>query len=89
MGFFRSAPINLEDIGTSYFRLRVSDSRPDVFLMRADVKLGGSTIFVVISQASEGWPFIIENESDHDFAFYQTVSALHRFLCVSSITHIY
>lgn len=70
----RSAPINLEDIGTSYFRLQRQDSTADTCLMRADVKLGGSTIFVVISQASEGWPFIIENESDQDFVFCQAVS---------------
>lgn len=41
--------------------------------MRADVKLGGSTIFVVISQADEGWPFIMENDSGQDFTFHQTV----------------
>lgn len=70
---YRSAPINLEDIGSSYFRLQLSESRTDIRLMRADVKLGGSTIFVVISQAEEGWPFIMENDSNQDFTFYQTV----------------
>lgn len=42
-------------------------------LMHADVKLGGSTVFVVISRASEGWPFVIENDSDYAFTLYQTV----------------
>lgn len=41
--------------------------------MRADVRMDGSSIFVFISNAPEGWPFTIENDSDYDFAFTQTV----------------
>lgn len=44
-------------------------------LMRADVRMDGSSIFVFISDAPEGWPFTIENDSDYDFAFTQTVRA--------------
>ncbi|THH34126.1 hypothetical protein EUX98_g96 [Antrodiella citrinella] len=59
-----SAPINIEDIGVMHFRLKAPRENGDVRLMRADVKLGGATIFIVISQEEEGWPFTIENETD-------------------------
>ena len=71
----RSPPINVEDIGIVHFRLKhpVDDS---THLMAVDVKLGGPTIFVVISRADDAWPLTIENESDYSFKFYQTVSRL-------------
>lgn len=76
----RSPPINVEDIGVVHFRLKhpVDES---THLIAVDVKLGGSTIFVVISRADDAWPFIIENESDYTFTFYQTVSRPHSLLC--------
>ncbi|KAL6309957.1 vacuolar protein sorting-associated protein 13 [Sparassis latifolia] len=67
-----SAPINIEDIGTVHFRLQGISDHPELYLMRADVKIDGSTIFIHISQAPEGWPFTIENDSDHSFTFCQT-----------------
>lgn len=70
----RSAPINLEDIGTVHFRLQTPGAPSTIHLLRADVKLGSSTIFVYISPATEGWPFIIENDSDFSFTFWQIVS---------------
>ncbi|KAJ3551176.1 hypothetical protein NM688_g4862 [Phlebia brevispora] len=66
-----SAPINVEDIGTVNFRLKNSIDN-QVYLMAAGVKLGGSTIFIVISRAENSWPFRIENDSDCKFTFYQT-----------------
>ncbi|KAF7791866.1 hypothetical protein EIP86_002890 [Pleurotus ostreatoroseus] len=66
-----SAPINIEDIGTVHFRLK-NPADDQIHLMAADVKLGGSTIFIVISRAEESWPFRIENDSDYSFTFYQT-----------------
>lgn len=56
-----------------HFRL-VNPTAGQVQLLRAEVKLGGPTIFVVISRA-EDWPFIIENDSDHAFTVYQMVRA--------------
>ncbi|TCD71537.1 hypothetical protein EIP91_008918 [Steccherinum ochraceum] len=67
-----SAPINVEDIGTMHFRLKSAGEAGDVNLMRAEVKLGGATIFIVISDETQGWPFTIENESDFSFVMYQT-----------------
>ncbi|KAK7468899.1 Vacuolar protein sorting-associated protein 13 [Stygiomarasmius scandens] len=64
-----SPPINIEDIGSIHFRLPVSSD--DQKLLRADVKVDGSTIFIYISAASEGWPFVIENGSDFTFSMCQ------------------
>uniref|UniRef100_A0A5K1JWH3 CHIP6 n=1 Tax=Ganoderma boninense TaxID=34458 RepID=A0A5K1JWH3_9APHY len=67
-----SAPINLEDIGTVHFRLPTSENGQQSRLMRADVKIEGPTIFVFLNEATEGWPFRIENDSDLPFTLYQT-----------------
>ena len=56
-----------------HFRLKAPGDHSEVHLMRADVKLGGATIFIVISDEEDGWPFTIENESDFTFVMYQTV----------------
>ena len=47
-----------------------------MWLMRAEVKIEGPTIFVFLNEATEGWPFTIENDSDYSFAFCQTVSGV-------------
>ncbi|KAF7306925.1 hypothetical protein MIND_00485000 [Mycena indigotica] len=61
-----SPPIRIEDIGTVHFRLR-SPSREDnpIELIRADIKIDGSTILVNFSAAGDAWPFTIENDSDY------------------------
>ncbi|KAK0465028.1 vacuolar protein sorting-associated protein 13 [Desarmillaria tabescens] len=61
--FFRSPPINIEDIGKN----------EDMRLIRADVKLDGSTIFVSFASGGNEWPFLIENGSDSAFSFSQRV----------------
>ena len=73
----RSPPINIEDIGTIHFRLRRSaDSKvPD--LVRADIQIDASTIFISFSLASDGWPFVIENSSDFTVGFCQQVSGYY------------
>ncbi|KAM5536198.1 hypothetical protein V8D89_010097 [Ganoderma adspersum] len=70
-----SAPINLEDIGTVHFHLPTSENGQQSRLMRADIKIEGPTIFVFLDEATEGWPFIIENDSDLGFTIYQTDQA--------------
>lgn len=45
----------------------------DIRLVRADVKIDGSTIFVSFSPAEDGWPFTIENDSDYAISMAQTV----------------
>ncbi|KAG2023495.1 hypothetical protein CC2G_001143 [Coprinopsis cinerea AmutBmut pab1-1] len=61
-------PISLEDIGSVYVRLARDGSITD--LVRADVVIEGSTIFVLLSQSDE-WPFVIENETDCRFELRQ------------------
>ncbi|KAF5390329.1 hypothetical protein D9757_002946 [Collybiopsis confluens] len=66
-----SAPFNIEDIGVVHFRLKVPGS-DQIRLIRVDVKIDGSTIFVYLSSASNNWPFVIENRSDCTFTLLQT-----------------
>lgn len=68
----RSPPLNVEDLGSVHFRMKDHEDN-QARLMSADVKLGGSTIFIVISDA-DSWPFVIENASDYAFTIYQSVS---------------
>jgi vacuolar protein sorting-associated protein 13A/C len=68
---YRSPPINIEDIGSVHFRLRRLGEQVD--LIRADVRIEGSTIFIYLGLATEGWPFVIENDSDHVVEFSQQV----------------
>lgn len=72
----RSSPINLEDIGTIHFRLPITENGQQIRLMRADVKIDGPTIFIFLDEATEGWPFTIENDSDYSFTFSQTVRSI-------------
>lgn len=70
---YRSPPINVEDIGTVSFRLPLAAS-DEQHLVNTDIKIEGSTIFVYLSRAADGWPFKIENRSSYRFTFTQTVS---------------
>ncbi|KAI0639418.1 vacuolar protein sorting-associated protein 13 [Trametes polyzona] len=72
-----SPPINLEDIGSVHFRLHAPEGDQRIKLLRADVKIEGPTIFVFVDEATEGWPFTIENDSDHTFTLSQ-MDQLHR-----------
>ncbi|KAE9408077.1 vacuolar protein sorting-associated protein vps13 [Gymnopus androsaceus JB14] len=66
-----SAPFNIEDIGSVHFRLKAPSDSPDQRrLIRVDVKIDGSTIFVYLS-STDGWPFEIENGSDYAFSLFQ------------------
>ncbi|KAI8995643.1 vacuolar protein sorting-associated protein 13 [Trametes punicea] len=67
-----SSPISLESIGSVHFRLHTPEGIGRMRLMRADIKIEGPTIFVFLNEAAEGWPFIIENDSDYTFSFCQT-----------------
>lgn len=70
----RSAPINLEDIGVIHLRLPMDEE--EVQLIKGDIKLNGSIIFVTFCRA-DGWPFEIENQSDHTVVICQRVFALY------------
>ncbi|EIW86715.1 vacuolar protein sorting-associated protein 13 [Coniophora puteana RWD-64-598 SS2] len=68
-----SPPINIEDIGSVHFRLSNTNDQNDAQIIRANVQIDGSTIFVSFQKA-EGAPFVIENSSDFSFSFCQTDS---------------
>ncbi|KAF8873711.1 vacuolar protein sorting-associated protein 13 [Gymnopilus junonius] len=60
-----SPPISIEDIGSVHFRLPRSGEAGQHDLVRADVRIDGSTIFIFFNLAGGDWPFIIENDSDY------------------------
>ncbi|KAF9478514.1 vacuolar protein sorting-associated protein 13 [Pholiota conissans] len=66
-----SPPINIEDIGSVHFRLPRSGENRGHDLIRADVQIEGSTIFIVFNHATGDWPFVIENESDYSAELFQ------------------
>jgi vacuolar protein sorting-associated protein 13A/C len=55
-----------------HLRMRARES-DGVRLVRADVQIDGSTIFVAFCPANEGWPITIENDSDYTISIAQTV----------------
>jgi vacuolar protein sorting-associated protein 13A/C len=71
---FRSSPINIEDLGSVYFRFRRPRSdNGETILVRTDIQIDGPTIFIYFSAAGEDWPFEIENESDYIVELWQKV----------------
>jgi len=62
-----SAPINIQDIGRVHLRMPPPDDEHHhkPHLLRADVALEGSTIFVILSRETGPWPFKIDNQSDY------------------------
>ena len=61
----------MEDIGVVHVRLPSSEHAST--LVRADIKIDASTFFIYLQDASDHWPFKIENESDHVVDFAQMV----------------
>jgi vacuolar protein sorting-associated protein 13A/C len=61
----------MEDIGVVHVRLPSSEYAS--MLVRADIKIDASTFFIYLQEASDHWPFKIENESDYIVDFSQTV----------------
>lgn len=66
----------MEDIGSVHFRLQRPGKPDDIQLIRANVQIDGSTIFVYFYAADDDWPFSIENDSDYPVSFCQTVSVM-------------
>ncbi|TEB35046.1 hypothetical protein FA13DRAFT_1915662 [Coprinellus micaceus] len=71
-----SSPINLEDIGVVYLRLKRANPEGNntMDLIRAEIMIEASTIFVILSKSDE-WPFEIENDTDYSFKFSQRDNA--------------
>jgi len=62
----------MQDIGAVHVRLaRRASAKPE--LIRVEVSIEGSTIWIVLKKESGPWPFAIENSSDYEITYCQTV----------------
>ncbi|KAJ1311504.1 hypothetical protein OPQ81_009991 [Rhizoctonia solani] len=68
-----SAPINIQDVGRVHLRMPTPESEHHhkPHLLRADIALEGSTIFVILSRETGPWPFKIDNQSDYPITISQ------------------
>ncbi|SCU84871.1 LAFA_0D12530g1_1 [Lachancea sp. 'fantastica'] len=64
-----SSPFMIKDIGSSYVKVLKNGSGHH--LLKLDIVLEDSTIFIDIADAKGQWPFSVRNFSDHEFIFYQ------------------
>ncbi|TWU78464.1 hypothetical protein ED733_008917 [Metarhizium rileyi] len=64
-----SSPFNIADIGTTHVKIAKVGQRQR--LLRVEILLEDSTIFLHLSMETKNWPFSMRNESDTEFTFYQ------------------
>jgi vacuolar protein sorting-associated protein 13A/C len=73
MAFRRSAPINVADVGRNHVVVP-TERGASKQLLRIDIRLEGSTVFLFVAEEEGTWPLRIRNETDFPFTFEQTVS---------------
>ncbi|KAK3385903.1 hypothetical protein B0H63DRAFT_473802 [Podospora didyma] len=64
-----TAPFNISDLGITHIKVARSGQRQK--LIRVEILMEESTIFINLSMESKNWPFSMRNESDTEFTFYQ------------------
>lgn len=64
-----SAPFSIDDIGQIYLKLYKEPEGQ--FLLKVNLLLEGSSIFIQVEDANNRWPFSIRNFSDQEFYIYQ------------------
>lgn len=64
-----TSPFNIADIGTTHVKIAKVGQRQR--LVRCEIILEDSTIFINLSMETKNWPFSMRNESDTEFTFYQ------------------
>jgi vacuolar protein sorting-associated protein 13A/C len=72
----RSAPFNITEIGRVHVTLprkKPATGQSKLQLVRVEVIIEGPSIFVHLSEETDPWPFKIQNETDEEFLFCQTV----------------
>lgn len=72
----RSAPFNILDIGRVHVTLRKpaqEGHRSHRELIRVEVLINGPSIFIQLSKETDPWPFRIQNNTDAEIEFCQTV----------------
>lgn len=54
--------------------IRIKDGKKEqADLARVEILMGGATIWIVVKEETRGWPFEIENASDHAVIVAQRV----------------
>ncbi|POS86544.1 hypothetical protein EPUL_002626 [Erysiphe pulchra] len=64
-----SSPFNISDLGTIHIKIAKQSERQK--LVRVEVLMENSTMFLHLSMETGHWPFSIRNESDTEFMFFQ------------------
>ncbi|KAK4132156.1 vacuolar protein sorting-associated protein 13 [Trichocladium antarcticum] len=64
-----TAPFNISDLGVTHLKIARSGQRQR--LIRVEILMEDSTIFLNLSIEQRNWPFSMRNESDTEFTFYQ------------------
>lgn len=64
-----TSPFNIADVGTTHVKIAKAGQRQR--LVRVEILLEDSTIFLHLSMETKNWPFSMRNESDAEFTFYQ------------------
>ena len=68
-----SSPINVADVGRNHVVLPGTRGGT-ALLLRIDIRLEGSTVFLFVAEEESAWPLRVRNETDFPFSFEQTVS---------------
>lgn len=64
-----TSPFNIADIGTTHVKIAKAGQRQR--LVRVEILMEESTVFINLSIETKNWPFSMRNESDTEFTFYQ------------------
>lgn len=64
-----TSPFNIADIGTTHVKIAKPGQRQR--LIRVEILMEDSTVFINLSMETKNWPFSMRNESDTEFTFYQ------------------
>ncbi|KAH7312762.1 hypothetical protein B0I35DRAFT_481183 [Stachybotrys elegans] len=64
-----TSPFNIADIGTTHVKIAKAGQRQR--LVRVDILLEDSTIFLQFNMETKNWPYSMRNESDTEVTFYQ------------------
>jgi vacuolar protein sorting-associated protein 13A/C len=64
-----TSPFNIADIGTTHVKIAKAGQRQR--LVRVEILLEESTVFLSFSFETKNWPYSMRNESDTEFTFYQ------------------
>ena len=65
-----SSPFNINNVGNVHVKLSKAGQRQK--LIRVDILMENSTIFIHVSVETKHWPFSFRNTSDQEFIYWQT-----------------